>query len=141
MNIENILVESRFGGQGSREGRSPFSSKDATKGRMTHEVAKSQKSRVKVYDTIMDALKHGYVGQIFSTKGSKRLYVITRRKWGSSPQQEVNGKVAKGFSPGTIPSNWKDIKKYSARTMQRYGTAKSKHLKQKYAKNVKTPGD
>jgi len=86
------------------------------------EIAKSQKSRVKVYDTIMDALKHGYVGQIFSTRGAKRLYVITRRKWGQSGQQEFNGKVAKGFSPGTIPSDWKNVKKYSTRTMQRYGS-------------------
>lgn len=94
-------------------------------------VAQAQKARVKIYDTIMDALKHGYIGQIFSTRGAKRLYVITHKKWGQSNQQEFNGKVAKGFSPGSIPAGWKDVKKYAVRTMQRYGTDRSSKGREK----------
>ena len=77
------------------------------------DIQNSMKSRVKVYDSIDDALRHGHYGQIFSTKASKRLYVITRRKWGKSGQQTVGDKTAKGFSPGSIPSAFKDIKTYA----------------------------
>jgi len=98
----------------------------------------AKKSKAKVYDSITDALSKGYLGQIFSTKASKRLYVITKRKWGSDPEQEVSGRVAKGFSPGTIPSSFSDVKGYAVRTMARHGkqTAK-KYQGSKYWKSKK----
>lgn len=79
------------------------------------------KSRVRNFATIKDALKKGSVGQMFSTKGSKRLYVITKQKWGTSKQQQVGGKIAKGFSPGTIPASYKDVKGFAQRTLARHG--------------------
>ena len=88
-----------------------------------------KKSRAKVYDSISDALKKGYYGQIFSTKAANRMYVITRRKWGTDDEQAVGSKVAKGFSPGTIPSSFKDVKGYAVRTMVRHGKQKSKKFK------------
>ena len=35
-------------------------------------AVKSRKSRARIFDTIKDALDKGFVGQIFSTKGSDR---------------------------------------------------------------------
>lgn len=81
---------------------------------------KSVKSRVKVYKTIDDALKKGHYGEVFSTKGAGRLYVVTRHKWGKSGQQNVNGKTAKGFTPGSAPSSFKDVKGYAKRTAKKY---------------------
>tara|TARA_B100000900_G_C20563828_1_gene710111 strand:- start:1326 stop:1652 length:327 start_codon:yes stop_codon:yes gene_type:complete len=92
---------------------------------------RASKSRVKVYDSITTALKNGYVGQIFSTKNSDRLYVITKRKWGKDDEQEVGGRVAKGFSPGSIPSKFADVKKYAVRTLVRHGKQSSGKFKSK----------
>lgn len=130
----NLLTEAR----GSKEGRSAFTSKEGTKGRRRAGVVKSQKSRVKVYNSIMDALKHGQFGEIFSTTGSDRLYVITKRKWGHDPEQAVGSKVAKGFTPGsaTPSADWDSIKKYSARTKMRHSRNREKRLKDKYASNL-----
>ena len=101
-----------------------------------------KKSRAKVYDSISDALKKGYYGQIFSTKAANRMYVITRRKWGTDDEQAVGSKVAKGFSPGTIPSSFKDVKGYAVRTMVRHGKQKSKKFKgEKYWKGEKKDKD
>ena len=92
---------------------------------------KASKSRVKVYKSITDALSKGYVGQIFSTENSDRLYVITKQKWGKDDEQAVGGRTAKGFSPGSIPSKFADIKKYAVRTMMRHGKQRSEKFKSK----------
>jgi len=95
------------------------------------EKSKASKSRVKVYKSITDALSNGYVGQIFSTKNSERLYVITKRKWGKDDEQAVGDRVAKGFSPGSIPSKFTDVKKYAVRTLVRHGKQISSKFKGK----------
>ena len=116
MDLLSLLKETRETfGRGSVAGRDKMmssSKKDHTK---------ASKSRVKVYNSITDALSKGYVGQIFSTKDADRLYVITKQKWGKDDEQVVDGKSAKGFTPGSIPSTFKDVKKYSVRTMVRHG--------------------
>ena len=88
-----------------------------------------QKSKATIYDSITDALKKGYMGQIFSTKESDRLYVITKQKWGTDDEQIINGRSAKGFTPGAIPSKFSDIKKYSIATMIRHSGGKKKSKK------------
>ena len=90
-----------------------------------------KKARVRVYSSITDALRRGYIGQIFSTKGADRLYVITRQKWGKDKEQMVAGRTAKGFTPGSIPAKFADVKKYAVRTMVRHAGA-SKRGKSKY---------
>jgi hypothetical protein len=121
MDLLKLLKETRATfGQGSSAGRD----KMMNSGQKDH--TKANKSRVKIYNSISDALKHGFEGQIFSTKNADRLYVITRRKWGKDDEQVVNGRVAKGFTPGSIPSSFKDVKKYATRTMVRYGKDKSR---------------
>jgi len=97
--------------------------------RKTTRKTKASKSRVKVYKSITDALSKGHVGQIFSTEGADRLYVITKRKWGKDNEQMVGGRTAKGFSPGNIPSKFSDVKKYAVRTMLRHGKQKSSKFK------------
>ena len=111
-----------------------FGSKEGTKGRGRKGVTKSQKSRVKVYDSIMSALKQGSIGDIFSTDGSERLYVITVQKWGSDKDQVYAGKTAKGFTPGSATPNasWGSIKKHSVRTKLRHGKSRSEKLLAKY---------
>jgi hypothetical protein len=90
---------------------------------------KANKSKVKIYNSITDALAKGYEGQIFSTKNADRLYVITRQKWGEDDEQVVNGRTAKGFTPGSIPSTFKDVKRYAVRTMVRHGKNRSNKFK------------
>jgi len=116
-----------------------FRTKEGTKGKNRTGVLKAQKSKVKVYATIMDALKNGSIGDVFSTDGSDRLYVITKQKWGKDQDQVVAGRVAKGFTPGssTPSSDFKSIIKHSVRTKARYGQPLSKELKQKYASRIK----
>lgn len=82
--------------------------------------AKALKSKVRTYDTIKDALSDGYYGQIFSTKGAGRLYVISKGKWGA---KSGRGKIAKGFTTGsaTPPANFASIRKFAARTLVRHG--------------------
>tara|TARA_R110000782_G_scaffold98086_2_gene183263 strand:+ start:261 stop:665 length:405 start_codon:yes stop_codon:yes gene_type:complete len=124
MDLLNLIKEAKAeSGKGSEEGRS----KGLTSSKKGH--AKSSKSRVKVFDSITDALKNGYVGQMFSTKNSDRLYVVTKRKWGTDDEQEVGGRVAKGFSPGSIPSKFADVKKYAVRTLLRHGKQKTGKFK------------
>ena len=84
------------------------------------------KSRVRNYNSITDALKRGYMGQVFSTKNADRLYVVTKQKWGKDKEQIINGRSAKGFSQGSIPSKFSDVKKYATRTMQRHGGGSKK---------------
>tara|TARA_R100001460_G_scaffold10430_8_gene24719 strand:+ start:2791 stop:3189 length:399 start_codon:yes stop_codon:yes gene_type:complete len=118
MDLLGVIRETRATkAQGSAEGRSKMRKGGAK--------TKASKSRVKVYDSITNALRKGYVGQIFSTKNSNRLYVITKRKWGTDNEQAVGGRVAKGFSPGSIPSKFADVKKYAVRTLVRHGKQRS----------------
>tara|TARA_R100000951_G_scaffold65649_2_gene55383 strand:- start:419 stop:847 length:429 start_codon:yes stop_codon:yes gene_type:complete len=109
----------------AKEGRKYYTSKQATK----KEKKKSFKGRVKVYDSIADALSKGSVGQIFSTRAAGRMYVISKAKWG----KKSSGKIAKGFTPGssTPSSKFGSIKKHAARTMLRHGQG-SKKLAAKY---------
>tara|TARA_R110002094_G_scaffold16293_1_gene27741 strand:- start:5035 stop:5442 length:408 start_codon:yes stop_codon:yes gene_type:complete len=125
MDIINLITESRGeAGRGSASGRGKMIS-GKSKGH-----SKSNKSRVKVYRSITDALSKGYLGQIFSTKDADRLYVITKRTHGGTDtEQEVGGRVAKGYSPGTIPSDFTDVKKYSVRTMMRHGKQSGEKFK------------
>lgn len=86
------------------------------------------KSRVKIYASIMDALKKGYVGQMFSTVDADRIYVITLQKWGDSDEQVYSGRIAKGFN------SFADAKRFSARTLVRHGKSTASNLK-KYFKS------
>ena len=118
MNIINVLQEM---GRGSSEGRNKMLKGQGSKRAAT-------KSRVRVYDSITNALKNGYVGQIFSTKDANRLYVITKQKWGKDDEQIVAGRSAKGFSP-SVP--FSDVKKYAIRTLVRHGKQKTRRYKSK----------
>lgn len=121
MDLIKLINETRASaGRGSAAGRA------SGLGSTGKDHTKAGKSRVKIYASITDALRKGYEGQIFSTKNADRLYVITRRKWGKDDEQVVNGKVAKGFSSGSIPSTFKDVKRYAVRTMVRHGKKKDK---------------
>jgi hypothetical protein len=116
--------------KGSKEGRQAIQNS----GKKAH--VNPKKSRVRVYDSITDALRRGYVGQIFSTKGADRLYVITKQKWGTDKEQIVNGRSAKGFTPGSIPSEFNDVKRYAVRTMVRHaGTSEKRFKGKKYWKS------
>jgi hypothetical protein len=118
--------------KGSKEGRQSIQKFE----KESHSNPK--KSRARIYNSITDALRRGYIGQIFSTKGSDRLYVITKQKWGTDKEQIINGRSAKGFSPGSIPAEFKDVKKYAVRTMVRHAGSTSKNLKGgKYWKSKK----
>jgi hypothetical protein len=98
--------------------------------RSKKKVSKAGKSRVKVYNSINQALNQGSMGQIFSTDKADRLYVLTKHKWGKSGQQTVGGKTAKGFTPGsaTPGASWKDIKGYAVRTMAKHGGRQKKSI-------------
>lgn len=118
------VTESRLEkAKGSKEGRKSI--QDYSKKSHTNPV----KSKVTVYKSIDDALHNARMGQIFSTKNADRLYVVTKRKWGKSDQQNVSGRTAKGFSPGSIPASFKDVKKYSVRTMVRHAGGSKKSNK------------
>jgi len=87
-------------------------------------IVSSKKSKVKNYPSIKIALRRGYPGQIFSTKGAARLYVISKAGWG----KKSSGRIAKGFTPGsaTPSAKWDSIKGHSVRTMKKHGKQKSK---------------
>ncbi len=94
----------------------------------------SIKSRVKVYATIKDALKKKGPGHIFSTKGARRLYVISKRtKGGTDSESVVSGRIAKGFTPGssTPSSEWGSVKDHAARVGHKYTGKKAKKLSAK----------
>lgn len=113
-------------GKGSKAGRQAIQKSEREKPHTT-----PGKSRVRIYNSITDALRNGYMGQIFSTKGADRLYVITKQKWGKDDEQMVAGRTAKGFSPGSIPSSFKDVKKYATRTMVRHSGGGNRKYKSK----------
>ena len=98
-------------------------------------AVKSGKSRVRVFATIAAALSQGHVGQVFSTKGADRRYVISKAGWG----KKSSGKIAKGFTPGssTPGSDWKSVKAHSMRTSLKHGSAKSDRLMKKYGPGAK----
>jgi len=123
MDIFSLILEARTElAKGSAAGREKMLSAD----KRTH--GNPTKSRVKIYGSIMDALKKGYVGQLFSTPESDRIYVITLQKWGDSEEQVYAGRIAKGFN------NFADAKKFGARTLVRHGKSTSSNLK-KYFKS------
>ena len=84
----------------------------------------AKKSKVKNYPSISIALRRGYPGQIFSTKGAARLYVISKAGWG----KKSSGRIAKGFTPGsaTPSAKWDSIKGHSVRTMKKHGKQRSR---------------
>ena len=89
------------------------------------------KSKVKVYDTIKDALKSKGPGHIFSTDGSRRLYVVSKRsKGGTDPESVVSGRIAKRFTPGssTPSSEWGSVKDHASRVGHKYTAKKAKKL-------------
>lgn len=126
MDLLKLIRESRFeSGKGSEEGRS------AIHGARKRAHTKASRTRVKVYKSIMDALSKGYVGQMFTTRDSDRLYVITVRKWGEDPEQTVGGRSAKAFY------SFKDAKRYSVRTLRRHGRHNEKKFSsEKYWKKA-----
>jgi hypothetical protein len=92
------------------------------------------KSRVKVYSTIKAALKSHGPGHIFSTKGSRRLYVVSKRTHGGKDSESVvSGRIAKGFTPGsaTPSADWGSVKDHAARVGHKYGGKKAKKLSAK----------
>jgi len=121
------------------KGSKVFSSKEGTKGRDRSGIVKSTKSRAREYPSIMDALRNGNFGDIFTTDGSSRLYVITKRKWGKDDEQAVGNKVAKGFTPGsaTPSADFDSIKKHAIRTRKRYRKDVGNRLSSKYGKRIK----
>jgi len=132
MNLFTLLTEDAAKAKGSKKGREKYSSKEGAKGKG---AVKSGKSRVRVFATIAKALEQGHVGQIFSTKGSDRLYVVSKAGWG----KKSSGKIAKGFTPGssTPSSDWKSVKAHSVRTSLKHGHTKSGRLKTKYGPGAK----
>jgi len=129
MDILKLIKETKFvGGKGSLEGRI----KGLTSSKRSH--TKSSKSKVKIFDSITDALSKETPGTIFSTKDSDRLYVITIQKWGKDDEQMVGGKTAKGFS---VDTPFEVIKKYAARTLKRHGKSSVASLKKYFERNKK----
>jgi hypothetical protein len=127
MTLFSILEGRAESGKGSKAGRKKYTSGE---GATKKGAVKAKKSRVRIYSTIAVALQQGKVGEIFSTKGSDRVYVVSKADWGLKSK----GKIAKGFTPGssTPSSDFKSVKAHSVRTMLKHGTAKSARLKKKY---------
>jgi len=86
----------------------------------------SKKSKVKNYPSIKIALRRGYPGQMFSTKGAARLYVVSQAGWG----KKSSGRIAKGFTPGsaTPSANWDSVKGHAVRTMKKHGKQKTRRF-------------
>ena len=88
----------------------------------------AEKSRVRIFNFIMDALKKTHVGEMWSTKGSGRNYVTTLdTHGGTSPDQKVGNKIAKGFTGGTF----KSVKDFAMRTIVRHGKRREKKFEGK----------
>jgi len=136
ISIFDILHEDASKGKGSKKGRSKYTSKE---GATKKGGVKAAKSRARIYDTIAKALSSGKVGEIFSTDGSDRLYVISKAGWGS----KSSGKIAKGFTPGssTPSSDFSSVKAHAARTMVKHGAVKSGRLKKLYGPGAKNKID
>lgn len=137
MDIVEMIQELRgeFGSKGGGRKSAIAGGRLSTPSRSSGK-ASAEKSRVTIYNSIDDALHKGFFGQMFSTTGSERLYVITQKKWGKSGQQTVGNKTAKGFSKGSIPSSFGDVKTYAIRTLQRHGGRRGKSLGQEEEKQI-----
>lgn len=127
MTLFSILEDRAESGRGSKKGREKYASKE---GATKKGGVKSSKSRVRVFATIAKALEQGRIGQIFSTTGSDRLYVVSKAGWGAKSK----GKIAKGFTPGsaTPSADWKSVKAHAVRTSLKHGAAKNSRLMKKY---------
>tara|TARA_Y100001951_G_C11138445_1_gene182215 strand:+ start:130 stop:525 length:396 start_codon:yes stop_codon:yes gene_type:complete len=125
--VEFINESKAEKGKGSKAGRAKM--------RSGKEHVESSKSRVKVYKSIMDALRKSYIGQPWSTKNSKRQYVTTvDSHGGTSKEQKVGNRIAKGFTGG----NFKDVKDFAVRTLTRHGKRREKKFEgSKYWKSRK----
>ena len=126
--ITEFLGETKAeSGKGSKAGRAKMGSKGKS--------VRSEKSRVKIYKSIMDALRKSSIGEPWSTKNASRQYVTTLdTHGGKSKEQKVGNRVAKGFTGGTF----KDVKGYAVRTMARHGGSKAKKFQgSKYWKSRK----
>lgn len=133
MTLFTILETRGESGQGSKKGREKYTApKDSPKKKG---AVKAKKARVRIYSTIADALRLGKVGDMFSTKGADRVYVISMSDWGSKSK----GKIAKGFTPGssTPSSDFKSMKAHSVRTMLKHGATKSDRLDKLYGPGAK----
>ena len=132
MTLFELLEGKAESGQGSKKGREKYTSGEGAKKKG---AVKSRKSRVKIYATIAKALEQGYPGQMFSTQGADRLYVVSKAGWG----KKSKGKIAKGFTPGsaTPSSKWKSIKAHAMRTSLKHGTTRSERLKKRYGPGAK----
>tara|TARA_R110002153_G_scaffold177658_2_gene330842 strand:+ start:677 stop:1126 length:450 start_codon:yes stop_codon:yes gene_type:complete len=133
MTLFTILEKRTESGQGSKKGREKYTApKDSPKKKG---AVKAKKSRVRIYPTIADALRLGKVGEMFSTEGADRVYVISKADWGSKSK----GKIAKGFTPGssTPGSDFKSMKAHAVRTMLKHGTTKSARLEKLYGPGAK----
>ena len=120
MDIFDFILEAK--GKRYPTGRGTYDTKGKS-GKAT-----SMKSRVKVYDTLEKGVCAGYPGQMMSTKGSKRVYVISKqRKKQKSQVPSCSGRIAKGFTPGsaTPSAKFSSIKAHSVRTMRKHGKRKS----------------
>jgi hypothetical protein len=118
-------------GQGSKEGRKKYASKEGAtkKGSVT-----SKKSRARIYKTLKHARSQGKPGDIVSTDGADRLYVLSKASWGA----KSSGTIAKGFTPGssTPGSEFKSVKAHAARTRIKHGRG-SKRLSRLYGPGAK----
>ena len=120
MDIFDYILEAK--GKPYPSGRGTYSTKGKS-GKTT-----SAKSKVKVYDTLEKAVCAGHPGQMMSTKGSKRIYVISKqRKKQKSQVPSCSGRIAKGFTPGsaTPSAKFSSIKAHSVRTLRKHGRQKS----------------
>ena len=121
MDIFDQILEAK--GKRYPKGRGSYS----TKGKSGKTTA--AKSKVKVYDTLEKAVCAGHPGQMMSTKGSKRIYGISKqRKKQKSQVPSCSGRIAKGFTPGsaTPSAKFSSIKAHSVRTLRKHGRHKSK---------------
>ena len=120
MDIVDLIFEAK--GKRYPSGRGSYTTKKKS-GKAT-----AAKSKVKVYDTLEKAVCAGHPGQMMSTKGSKRIYVISKqRKKQKSQVPSCSGRIAKGFTPGsaTPSAKFSSIKAHSVRTMRKHGKRKS----------------
>ena len=76
----------------------------------------------------------------YKTKGSRRLYVISKRTHGGTDSESVvSGRIAKGFTPGsaTPSSEWGSVKDHAARVGQKYRGQDAKKLSAKSRRDAK----
>ena len=135
LTLFDIFEDKSEKGRGSKKGREKYSSGEgATKKGATT----AKKSRATIYDTLKQATSRAKVGDIISTRGSDRVYVISKAAWG----HKSSGKIAKGFTPGssTPSSDFKSVKAHAARTIVKHGGG-SGRMKAKYGPGAKNKID